>query len=179
MPFGGEDDGAGDQRQADRDHRRQPGHGGRAFGAADQLNAHRQASGSTMPIPVISRPIASRGRSLRGRAARDRRPWEITAMRSEISRISSRSWLITSTAEPRAGEVDQRLADGGGGAGIDAPGRLADDEDAGLAVDLAADDELLQVAAGERAGLGVGRALAHVEGLRHAGRDPRCRAAGR
>ena len=34
------------------------------------------------------------------------------------------------------GEVDQRLADGGGGARVDAPGRLADDQHAGLAQDF-------------------------------------------
>ena len=37
---------------------------------------------------------------------------------------------MTSTAAPRAREIDQRLADRRGRAGIDAPGRLADDQHA-------------------------------------------------
>ena len=59
----------------------------------------------------------------------------------------------------------QRLADDGGGAGIDAPGRLADHQHAGLAQDFAADDEFLQVAAGEADRLRIALGLAHVEGL--------------
>lgn len=44
-------------------------------------------------------------------------------------------------------EIDERLADAARGPSIDAPGRLVDDEHRRLAVELAADDELLQVAA--------------------------------
>ena len=50
-----------------------------------------------------------------------------------------------------AGEVEQRLMDRGGGAGVDPPGRLRDHQHARVLQDLAADDELLQIAAGERA----------------------------
>ena len=55
-------------------------------------------------------------------------PWWITAIRSAISNSSSRSWLTTTTALPCAGEIDQRLPDQARRAGIDAPGRLVDDE---------------------------------------------------
>ena len=72
---------------------------------------------------------------------------------------------MTSTAVPRRGEIDQRLPDGRRRAGIDAPGRLADDQHAGLAQDFAADDEFLQVAAGQADRLGIALGLAHVEGL--------------
>src|SRR5262245_47479010 len=44
-------------------------------------------------------------------------------------------------------EIDQRLADGGGGTAVDAPGRLAHHQHARLAQDFAADHEFLQVAA--------------------------------
>ncbi len=43
--------------------------------------------------------------------------------------------------------------DGGGGSGIDAPGGLGDDQQARLLQDLAADDEFLQIAARQGAGL--------------------------
>ena len=59
---------------------------------------------------------------------------------------------MTTTAEPRAGEIDERLMDRGRRAGVDAPGRLADDQHLGPLQDLAAHDEFLQVAARERAG---------------------------
>ena len=90
----------------------------------------------------------------RRRSARfgDSRPSLITASVSQSASSSSRSWLMTTIAEPRGGEVDQRLVDRRGGAGVDAPGRLRDDQHLGLLQDLAAHDELLQVAARERPG---------------------------
>ena len=63
------------------------------------------------------------------------------------------------------GEIEQRLADHGGGARVDAPGRLADHEDGGVAEDFAADDEFLQVAAGQACGFRVALGLAHIERL--------------
>ena len=45
---------------------------------------------------------------------------------------------------------------------IDAPGRLVDDQHRRAAVELAADDEFLQIAARKRGGLGIARALAHI-----------------
>ena len=61
------------------------------------------------------------------------------------------------------GEIEQGLANDRGGAGVDAPGRLADHQHHGVAEDFAADDEFLQVAAGQARGFGVALGLAHVE----------------
>ena len=63
------------------------------------------------------------------------------------------------------GEIDQRLADGRRRAGIDAPGRLADHQNRRLAQNFAADDEFLQIAAGQADGFGIALGFAHVEGL--------------
>src|SRR5216684_4104008 len=52
------------------------------------------------------------------------------------------------------GEIEQRLADYGGGAGIDAPSRLAHHQHRRVAQDFTADDELLEIAAGEAGSLG-------------------------
>ena len=65
------------------------------------------------------------------------------------------------------GEIDQLLPDRGGSAGIHAPGRLADDEHAGRLADLAAHDELLQVAARKRARQRRRPGGADVEALDH------------
>src|SRR5438046_2588142 len=46
------------------------------------------------------------------------------------------------------GEIEQGLPNDGGGAGVDAPGRLADHKHGRVTENFAADDELLQVAAG-------------------------------
>ena len=54
---------------------------------------------------------------------------------------------------------------------VDAPGRLVDDQHAGLAQDLAADDEFLEIAAGQRSRGRVGRADPDVEGADHRFRD--------
>jgi hypothetical protein len=110
---------------------------------------------------VVGARRPSAGRSSRRSPRRDRRlrqlPACMTAMRSEISNISSRSWLMTSTAEP-AREVDQRLADRAAApASTPQVGWLT--TSTGLAVEFAADDEFLQVAARERGGLGVAALL--------------------
>src|SRR5436190_12378522 len=47
-------------------------------------------------------------------------------------------------------QIDDRLAHRRQGAGIDAPGRLVDDENAGLAVEFAPDHKFLQIAARQR-----------------------------
>src|SRR5829696_4308837 len=60
-------------------------------------------------------------------------------------------------------KIDQRLPDEPRRAGIDPPSRLIDDEDGRAADDLAADDEFLQVAARELAGLRIAPRPAHVE----------------
>src|SRR3954466_9181517 len=53
------------------------------------------------------------------------------------------------------GEIDEGLPDERRRAGVDAPARLVDDEQRGLADDLPADHEFLEVAAGELARVGV------------------------
>ena len=63
------------------------------------------------------------------------------------------------------GEIEQGLPDHGGGARIDAPGRLAHDQHGRVAQDFAADDEFLQIAAGEAGGFRIALGLAHVEGF--------------
>src|SRR3984893_8363540 len=65
----------------------------------------------------------------------------------------------------RGGEIEQRLTDNGGRACVDAPGRLADDEHGRISEDLAADDELLQIAARQARGFRIALGLAYVEGL--------------
>src|SRR6266436_4808951 len=62
-------------------------------------------------------------------------------------------------------EIEQRLPDDRGRAGVDAPGRLADDEHRWISKDLATDDELLQIATGQARGLGIAFGLAHIEAL--------------
>ena len=59
---------------------------------------------------------------------------------------------------PAARLVEQRLPDQRRGAGIHPPGRLRHHQQAGPALDLAPDDEFLQVAARQRLRRGVGTA---------------------
>src|SRR5919112_608851 len=72
----------------------------------------------------------------------------------------------------RPGEVDQSLADQSRRSCIDTPGRLVNDDELGLADDLPADDEFLQVAAGELAGLRIALGRAHVEALDDGAGEP-------
>src|SRR5260370_22952676 len=66
------------------------------------------------------------------------------------------------------GEIEQRLPDHGGGAGVDAPGRLADDEHGRVAEDFAADDEFLPNAARPAPGFPVALGLSDIKSLRRA-----------
>src|SRR5215475_3271934 len=52
-------------------------------------------------------------------------------------------------------KIKQRLADDCGGAGINAPGRLVHHQHGGVSQDLTADDEFLQIAAGQTRGFRV------------------------
>ena len=61
------------------------------------------------------------------------------------------------------GQSEQGLMDGGGGSGIDAPGRLGDNQHLGTLQDFASDDELLLVAARQGGGIGVGASGFDVE----------------
>jgi len=80
-----------------------------------------------------------------------------------ISVSSSRSWLVTSTAAPPAAKVEERLADHGCSARVNAPGRLVHYKDGRVAEDFTADVKFLQVAAGWLAASGSRLALRNVE----------------
>ena len=120
---------------------------------------------SSMPCrPPISRPISLERRPPPDQACRDSPPTLITAMRSvsveqlvEVLRDHQRPPARARARSSSAWWI------GGRGAGIDAPGRLRDHQDARVLQDLAADDEFLQVAAGEGAGRGRGAGRPHVE----------------
>src|SRR5580704_3709052 len=73
------------------------------------------------------------------------------------------------------GKIDQGLTDDRCRAGVNAPGRLADDENTWLAQNLAADDELLQVAAGKADGFRIALCLTDVERLGRAIDVSECR----
>ena len=114
--------------------------------------------------PAISRPIFSSVISAAGWAS-DSWPREMHG--DAVGDLEDLVEILADDQHRRAGagEIDQRLADRRRGAGIDAPGRLVDDQHGGLAIEFAADDEFLQIAAGQRARFRIGLALAHVEVL--------------
>ena len=93
------------------------------------------------------------------------RPPYITAMRSESWNSSSRSSLISSTRAAARPQVEELAVDELGGADIDAARRLGGEQDLRLVGDLAGEQRLLQVAAGERAGARVGTGGADVEAV--------------
>ena len=114
-----------------------------------------------MNDPLIRRPISSALVSaarfaLRQAALRDHR--------QPVADLEQLVELLGDHQHRDAGvaQVEQRLADLRRGADVDAPGRLRRDQHPRMLPDLAADDELLQVAAGQAA---RGR-------LRAAGLDP-------
>ena len=122
----------------------QAAHRGRACAAAPRPPPAPKA-------PLIHCPIRStRGLGARRCAARGgRRRSPPARRRSRTARRVPR--CTTSTAQPASRSVEQRLPDLRGGAHIDAPRRLRDDQHLGAGVDLAADDVLLQVAARQAA----------------------------
>ena len=65
------------------------------------------------------------------------------------------------------GEIDERLLYGGNRGRIEPPGRLRHHQHARLLQDFAADNEFLQVAAGQATGQGVGTGTLHAEGRDH------------
>ena len=112
--------------------------------------------------PPIINPISSTPRPLTGRISLSR-PSLSAPKRSEISINSSRSCEITTTAAPPLGQIDQGLPDRCRRRRIHAPGGLIDHEDARGLQHLAADDEFLQVAAGQRPCGRIRSRRAHVE----------------
>ena len=77
-------------------------------------------------------------------------PSNITRMRSASERISSSSTETSSTALPCVAHLDQALVDELDRADVDAAGRLADQQQVRVVLQLAREHQLLLVAAGER-----------------------------
>ena len=114
--------------------------------------------------PAIRRPRSCAFVSS-GRRSPVIRPLQSTMMRSESAKISSSSTDTKSTALPSVALGDDALVDEFDRADVDAAGRLPDQQDLGIALDLARQHDLLLVAAGEIGGLEQGRARADVERL--------------
>ncbi len=107
-----------------------------------------------MNEPVISRPISSALVSRTGLGSDE------PALRDHREAVADLEQLVQLLRHDEhrdavVAQVEQRLADLRGGADVHAPGRLRGDHHLRLLADLAADDELLQVAAGEAARRGV------------------------
>ena len=162
------------ERQRDRDQRRQrppcSPSARRAFQA-------RCACGASSFALMRARPSA--GRSSRAVISRGRMGLRQLPARDHGDAVGDLEDLVEVLADHqhrRAGARRDRSAPGGWSAAAPAStpqvGWLTTST-AGLAVDLAADDEFLQVAAGQRARLRIGLALAHVEGLDHPVADRR------
>ena len=112
----------------------------------------RAAARSSMPCsPPISRPISSSEASARDAARRDSTPSLITASRSVSVSSSSRSCEITRTAAPRAARSTSAWWIAAAAPASTPQVGCDDDQHARVLQDLAADDEFLQVAAGQRA----------------------------
>ena len=109
----------------------------------------------------MARPTASR-LVCRVATAGERLPRNITCSRSLISKSSSSSSETTRTATPCRRDVEELLAHEGGGADIEPPGGLRYEQELWAELDLAADDEFLQVAAGKAARRRLRAAAAHV-----------------
>jgi hypothetical protein len=108
--------------------------------------------------PLVARPEARHpfadllDRRLRRRDAR-RDP----SLGDDDQPVADLEQLLELLADDKHGtavvaQLQQRAADLRRGADVDAPGRLRDDQQLRVGVDLAADDELLQVAAGQALG---------------------------
>ena len=108
---------------------------------------------ASSPRPQAAHPLADALDVASPRCAigGDRRPCAMTTRRSLISNSSSSSSRHHQHRAARVAQLEELRADLSGRADIDAPGRLRDDQDLGPGVDLAADDELLQVAARQAA----------------------------
>ena len=105
-------------------------------------------------------------------------------MRSEISNSSSRSWLMTSTAEPLRASSISAWRMSRGSTRIDAPGRLVDHQHASACGQISRPTmNFCRLPPDSAAASGSALALAHVHGLddalpppRRASRDRSCRA---
>ena len=84
-------------------------------------------------------------------ASRTTRPSRMTSTRSARPSTSGTSLETSSTPDPARGEGADHLVQLGPGADVDAPGRLVEQQQLGVAEQPAADHHLLLVAAGEGA----------------------------
>ena len=160
-------------------------HGSRLTGLRDLLplaerarGGVRRAPGARMPhanrasrseateargsrLPAMASPISE---TVQSRRASDSTPWNITAMRSATAKgSSSRSSEISRIAAPRARAASSCGMNVGHRADVQAPGRLVGDDNARLGHQRPAQDELLDIAARQRAGRRIQAAAAHVE----------------
>ena len=136
------------------------------------IGARSPAAAPVSCAPAMRRPIPSRSIAFAAWVS-ESSPREMTAMRSAISKISSRSWLITSTAAPaRAMSMRAWRMRAAAPASTPQVGWLITTM-ARTAIELPSEDELLEVSPGERARLRIGMAGAHVEGPHHALAHPR------
>ena len=87
----------------------------------------------------------------------------MTRIRSESERISSSSSETSRIAASLVALLDEAAVHELDRADVEAPRRLRGDQHLRVAVDLAGEDDLLLVAAGEAARAGLRPAAAHVE----------------
>ncbi len=151
-------EGKDDQHRKQRDESAQPHQVERQRAAAAAGGARISGSGHGWvpwwrvwgPWPAEeAATMAASVASARSRRA-VRRPWLITAMRSERARASSRSDVTKTTPRPFAARLAHDAENIALGADVDAAARLVHQQDLGLGQQRLADHDLLLVAAGQR-----------------------------
>ena len=101
--------------------------------------------------PIISSPTRSAAPGPLATTPTSR-PREMTAIRSQISSSSSRSVEMTSAEPPPVASLPDQVAHGRGRLHVEPVRRLVEDDHLRLEAQLAGEQDLLDVAAGERAG---------------------------
>ena len=145
----------------------QGGRGGRARTPRRPGSDRRASSVTRAPAPECRRPArpcrARRGRrrtspvapvaavSSAGVPSRTTRPGERMTMRSAIFSASASSWVVSSTQTPWRAEVGHHGPDGQAALGVDAGGRLVEEDHLGTADEGQGEREPLLLAAGEMA----------------------------
>ena len=118
-------------------------------------------------VPQARHPFADHARSSR---LRGRHAGRHAALRDHDQPVADLEQLVELLADDqqraaRVAQLEQLAADQRRRADVDAPGRLADDQQLRVGVDLAPDDELLQVAARQALGRRAGAAGLDVEAV--------------
>ena len=149
------------RRRAPRSRRRRRARASTPVGRRRLLGVAHAAAPSAGCSPAIMRPSTSRGVS--PGTMPTMRPRYMTMMRSARATTSSSSVETTTTGTPASRVCDDALVDELDRADVDAAGRLGGDEQAQVAAELAGEHDLLLVAAGEPADLGVDALRADVE----------------